>query len=783
MNLQSFRLKNFRRLKDVYIDLDSELSIFVGANNSGKTSATHGLKKFVQGDRHNFDFHDFSADCWTEFDQIGEMSTLADAYIPPCPKLSADLWFKVGANDLHRIVDLLPGLDWGANEVGVRIELHPSNIATTLSEYGEAKRKVTENVGEVPAGQAVPNHWPRSLSDYLKERVSKEFEMRYYVLDPNKFDDNGKEIDGYEPSRIISDKTGHGGSVIDRLMKVDLMDAQRYLSESSSGGRAEDLSRCLGRFYKRNLEQLGPDYVAMGALAGSQDQLNSHLGKVFDKTLKKLAGLGYPGVGNPKIEIRTTLDPTTILSSNNGARVYYALDGVDGAELSLPDQYNGLGFKNLIYMVVELLDLDARWRQIEENRPPLHIVIIEEPEAHMHAQLQQVFIREILKLLPSEVDRPNFFTQFLITTHSSHILYERGFRPIRYFRRENNQQTTVINLSAFYAQSEPKDRDFLERYLKITHCDLFFADAAILVEGNVERLLMPLFISKVREDLGQCFLTILEVGGAFGHKFISLIEYLGLTGLVITDIDSILPRAAAVAADATTISTADAVADTSAEADHANEEEEEDEDDDEDVTTAGADSPRRKSRACLVDTESAVTSNQTLIKWLPKKKLITELLAVLEAQKIQEPTDTSRACVRVCYQTRRPVTWQGATNNLVGRTLEESFALENLTWCQDPARKGLKLVVRGGRDMELPQISQKIFNKVVSPSFNKTSFALALMHEKKDDWEVPHYITEGLKWLGDKILPTPHPVVPLAAETEGGEALPSVVTGTEGTAE
>ena len=85
--------------------------------------------------------------------------------------------------------------------------------------------------------------------------------------------------------------------------------------------------------------------------------------------------------------------------------------------------------------------------------------------------------------------------------------------------------------------------------------------------------------------------------------------------------------------------------------------------------------------------------------------------------------------------------------------------------------------------MELPQISQKIFNKVVSPSFNKTSFALALMHEKKDDWEVPHYITEGLKWLGDKILPTPHPVVPLAAETEGGEALPSVVTGTEGTAE
>ncbi|MNC74659.1 hypothetical protein D3C75_1260530 [compost metagenome] len=74
------------------------------------------------------------------------------------------------------------------------------------------------------------------------------------------------------------------------------------------------------------------------------------------------------------------------------------------------------------------------------------------------------------------------------------MLYERGFTPIRYFRRAADigvQESEVLSMAAFYqAAANPEDpndrtRDFLERYLRLTHCDLFFADAAILVEGNV----------------------------------------------------------------------------------------------------------------------------------------------------------------------------------------------------------------------------------------------------------------------------------------------------------
>lgn len=93
------------------------------------------------------------------------------------------------------------------------------------------------------------------------------------------------------------------------------------------------------------------------------------------------------------------------MSSGTGALVHYALGPDDGTPNppTLPDRYNGLGFKNLIFMVVELLDLHAQWLAIDDNRPPVHLIFIEEPEAHLHAQLQQAFIRKVLTSLRSRV--------------------------------------------------------------------------------------------------------------------------------------------------------------------------------------------------------------------------------------------------------------------------------------------------------------------------------------------------------------------------------------------
>ncbi len=328
------------------------------------------------------------------------------------------------------------------------------------------------------------------------------------------------------------------------LIRVDFLDANRNMSDADS----TDLSRLLNRFYQRNLQKHDGDFEAISALAKSEEELNKHLSTVFKPTLEKLNDLGYPGFADPDLVIKSGFSPESILTQN--AIVHYELRDPGkpvgtGKPLTLPDKYNGLGFKNLIYMVIKLDGFNKEWANEKENRPPLHLIIIEEPEAHLHVQLQQVFIQKIREILPDE--SPLFTCQMIVTTHSPHIINESSFTPIRYFRRFSNSGTgncsDVLNLSTLY-EAETETRDFLLlRYMKLTHCDLFFADAAVFVEGSVEsRLLLPLMIEKVAPALKSCYLTVLEVGGAYAHIFKNLVQFLGITTLVITDLDSVLPR-------------------------------------------------------------------------------------------------------------------------------------------------------------------------------------------------------------------------------------------------
>ncbi|SEA76865.1 ATP-dependent nuclease [Alkalimonas amylolytica] len=741
MHLHSYRLKNFRRLKDAHIELAKDISIFVGSNNSGKTSSTQAIQAFVSGKIDRFSLYDFNASCWQEMDTAGNLDlegAIPDSFV--LPSIDLDLWFEVAAEDLYLLIPLLPSTSWEGTEVGIRVSLAARSPLDLVRNYQRAKALSAGFLdGLPPETSYLP--WPKSLTDYLHREMKSEYELRYFILDRAQFDKDFREIGDYVPDELFGEPSG--GSILRSLIQVDNLGAQRHLSDPNSevGGRSEDLSKRLSRFYKRNLDQRQDDHSALKALFDSEQALNTHLDKVFAPLLHKLADLGYPGLNNPRLTIKSALDPSHIMSQDS--RVHYLL-GDDINAATLPDSYNGLGFKNLIYMVVEILDAQARWVSMD-NRPPLHLIFVEEPEAHLHAQLQQVFIRNILGLLNIDGDDGSIFnSQMVITTHSPHILYERGFKPIRYFRRKNvdhEQVTEVLNLSAFY-QSQPDDRDFLERYLKLTHCDLFFSDAAILVEGNVERLLLPVMIQKVAKSLRSACLCILEVGGAFGHRFQLLIEFLGLTTLIITDIDSValLPQASTETPD------------------------EESEDIEEfdvpeytpEETAAqqqsGQGTPllitKKYGKACLPNTPGAATSNQTLIKWLPQKKTIEDLLNVSDADKTHEFGNDAK--VRVVYQIPRDVNWNGTTEFLCGRTLEEDFGLENAEWCQAAERKSLGLCVKG--EVATPaSLAAGLHKKVSSKSFDKTKFALVLLTENENTWNVPKYIHEGLDWLKNEI--------------------------------
>ena len=714
MHLSNIRLSNFRRLSEVRVDLDRDISIFVGANNSGKTSVAQAMSLFLTGTRDRVSFHDISACRWADIEAFAQGED--DASLPI---MALDLWFEVEAENLHRVIDLLPSLDWQGTRVGLRISFAPQNADETLARFRERQAQAQAAAADVqvPEGAEPYVAPPRTLSEFLESEIRREYEFKYFVLDAAQFNDELQPNEGYVPLEFLRDEGRTGRDIINSLIKVDFLHAQRHLSDSG-GSRAEELSRHLSRYYTRNLERHREDFNAIRALTDSELLLNQHLEQVFAETLQRLAQLGYPGFSNPRLMIRSALNPATVMSSQDGAHVHYALND-EG--LTLPDKYSGLGFKNLIYMVVELLDLHAQWLAIEDNRPPLHVVFVEEPEAHLHAQLQKVFVNKVLDILAEEDDEPGaFHTQLALTTHSPHILYERGFKPIRYFRRENtgvDQSSRVLNLSEFYDATENPRRDFLERYLKLTHCDLFFADAAVLVEGNVERLLMPQMIDSAAPGLRSTYLSVLEIGGAFGHRFRTLIEFLGIKTLIITDLDSV----------------------------YGPEGDEEEEPDGDEPDADEDDAPQKPGKTCPSEIPDAVTSNQMLRQWLPGRQRIDELLALGPEDKTLPAGQNGPGAVRVTYPSTVELVRGEERIERAGRTLEEAFAFENLDWTQHADNRDLGL--RARRPQDIADLALRLHRKIHNSNFKKTDFALALLAKNPDDWTVPHYISEGLQWL------------------------------------
>ena len=424
--------------------------------------------------------------------------------------------------------------------------------------------------------------------------------------------------------------------------------------------------------------------------------------------MEVISKLGVPSVTDRALKIVSTLNPEVALKGNT--ELMYVDSSLNH---ELPEAYNGLGFKNLIYIAIQVTHYHLQWINTKINRPICHLIFIEEPEVHLHAQVQQTFITNIWNILKEgakDAGEENLIPQLCVTTHSSHILDAVEFQKVRYFKRCKMQgeafdrvktlhASTVISLQDFQPEdtSAPNEEDnrnetlkFLKQYLKLTHCDLFFADAAVLVEGIAEKLLLPRMIEKEAQGLKFCYLTILEVGGAYAHRFAELFKFIGIPYLIITDIDS--------------VDQGDA----------------------------------RKS--CRTDTPGAKTSNACLKFFYDKDVTVEHLANKSEADHIL----ADGRCY-LTFQKPGPVDGYQENEKMHGRTFEEAFIYENLNLFKD-GKFSTSVALKGDHDKDFDHI----YKLVKSDNFKKAEFALAIAFSE-EDWKVPHYIKVGLTWLQSKL--------------------------------
>jgi len=655
-----------------------------------------------------------------------------------------DLWLDALESESHYVSHLLPTLDWKGGLLGVRLRLQPVELKELYREFLESTERALKAKNDVKGADGEASDvtlWPTDLAHFLEKRLAAHFAIQSFILDPAKAKLPDKGIANCQV--LPTDVPPLKGDPFSGLIQIDEIPAQRGFGDDSAaetgnvdGDRrpsARQSRKLASQFKDYFLKHLDPydkpvaaDILALKAIEDAQKAYDSRLEVSFSGPLGELQGIGYPGVTNPRVRIRTRLRPTDGL--DHEAAVQYEVAALQGvAAALLPEDYNGLGYQNLISMVFKLMSFRDAWMRVAKANtagepgeleliPPLQIVLIEEPEAHLHAQVQQVFIRKAYEVLRKHShlgDSKHYVTQLLVSTHSSHLAHEVDFSCLRYFKRlpagypdaaqpvANVPVSTVINLTEAFGENNDTSR-FTKRYLRATHCDLFFADAAILVEGAAERILLPLFVRQHYSYLDHCYITWLEVGGSHAHRLQPLIARLGLCTLIVTDIDAC--------------------------------------------------DPAQHRKACRpILGKGLLSNNPTLRNWHPKQEAIDILLGLEAKAKVLD--DGPLFSVRAAYQVAIQVQHKGIVSQVAPYTFEDSVVLENLSVVGAMvggtlATKFAALVNEASSPNEL---AERIYEGISKGA--KAEFALDLLELEggPDALKCPAYVAEGLEWLQSRL--------------------------------
>lgn len=317
-----------------------------------------------------------------------------------------------------------------------------------------------------------------------------------------------------------------------------LRDAEREMSP----GRGSRLSQILGRLpdirsgqdFDPQVLEADPHCVNDLGLVGLSDFLRSRMEQQpavkqaeLDITERHLHSLSLRGDGlRGRIQF-TDEGSTDVRLRRLLERLDLGLCGQDGHSRGT----YGLGSNNLLFMACELLLLGRE----DEG---LALLLIEEPEAHLHPQ-RQLRLMQFLAREASAKTSQSRPVQVILTTHSPNLASQVPLECLVMLK-----DGKAFPLTQDQTRLDAGDYRFLERFLDVTKANLFFARGVLIVEGDAEAILLPTMARLVGCDLTERGISIVNVGGIGLRRFARIFQRkeechagMGIRVACLTDMD------------------------------------------------------------------------------------------------------------------------------------------------------------------------------------------------------------------------------------------------------
>lgn len=567
ISIEKIIIKNYRKFYNDSITLDRKITAIAGANNSGKTSLVELMSNlFIKEKKDSIKIEDMSSKSRLE-DERMLTKIIKDANLDNEKKIEK---LRKVHKELNKIM------------IGLVIQYEDSDNIESFSSY-LADVDINKRNFYFKIEYEYKSVREEDIIEILDrgrdfKEVYSQLESKIYYCDEN-----------FENEIKIKEK-----AEFYNLFNYHCVYAIRKLSDTSDE-KQNFLSKHLLKTVRNNVNWKENLNTLIGGINNILEQQNlstridtitlKHVKTTLDNFSKTNGGnTGKLGV-DFKLENR---DIEKVLL--DFIHIYFEQD--EG--IKIKEQKQGLGYSNLIYLLLEGQIFSDK---IDERK--VNLLIFEEPEAHLHPQMENIFIRyisaikktkeiehkendleeklkeedvqkeledvvnelenvakegavkEIVEtvnqvaageveevIITAMAENQDVPFQMLITTHSSEMTKTIGLSNIRVLRSNGHTQSKVYDLNNFMTQ-HATDRNFYEKFFQFNMVEMVFADKLILFEGDAERLLFKYLISNMvkYEKLSSQYISYIQVGGAYAHKYLDLIKFLEIKSLIFTDID------------------------------------------------------------------------------------------------------------------------------------------------------------------------------------------------------------------------------------------------------